>query len=156
MMLAVVVAAAMQLQPMVQPQMLSKVKSVTGRATCTSRGFQVIGGVTNVVETWRRGNYTWAVTNVAKNVFGRKQTNTWQERVAEWRRKSEEWEERFRLKAKMADAQVKLLQARREAYVKLRDAALLATTKAIYQKFIDEIDEQLAELDPTVENGDER
>lgn len=156
MMLAIVVAAAMQLQPMVQPQMLSKVKSVTGRATCTSRGFRVVDGVTNVVETWRLGNFTWAVTNVAKSVFGRKQTNTWQERVAEWRRKSEEWEERFRLKAKVVESQVKLLQTKREAYVKLRDASVLATTKAIYQNFIDGIDEQLAELDPAVENGAER
>ena len=35
---------------------------------------------------------------------------------------------------------------KRTAYVKLRAAALPSTTKVIYQKIIDEIDEQLSKL----------
>lgn len=149
-----VAATAVPPKPFVPPMLSSRVQSVGSRAICVSRGRVVDGGTTNVVETWRRGNFTWSVTNAARRVFGVKQTNTLQERIdtlkakaEEIRTKAEEWESKYQLKEKAINAQRTLLTTKRAAYVKLRDAALLSTTKAIYQKIIDEIDEQLANLD---------
>lgn len=147
-MLAAVILAAVTTwpQPFVPPLTSARIESVASRPICTYRGRVVSGGVTNVVETWRRGNFTWSVTNEARHVFGTRQTSTLQDKVNSLRASAAEWEKKYRVKENLVNAQVNLLTAKREAYVKLCDAAKLTTTKAIYQKFIDEIDEQLASL----------
>jgi len=139
---AMMAAATMQLQPMVPLKTLREVQAVNSRAVCTARGFEVIGGVTNVVETWRRGNFVWSVTNVAHSVMGKVQTNTFRERLAEWKSK-------YDAKAAVVRTVVSMLLVKRAAYVKLRDAAVLPTTKALYQKVIDDIDEQLSAMGET-------
>lgn len=148
MMFAVLLAAATAAQPrpFVPPVLSSRIQSVGSRVICVSRGRVVDGGTTNVVETWRRGNFTWSVTNEARLVFGARQTNTLQERVDALKAKAEEWESKYRLKEKAIETQRTLLTAKREVYVKLHDGAHLPTVKAVYQKIVDDIDEQLSGL----------
>ena len=141
------IAAATQLPPMVQPMRLSQVQSMNSRAKCVGRGFIVSGGVTNVVEMWRRGNFTWSVTNKVHDVMGVRQTNTFQERLDAAAAAVAEWRSKYDLKAAVVSRQIRSLQTKRAAYVKLRDAAITSAVKAIYQRFIDEIDEELAELE---------
>lgn len=155
---AMIAAATMQLQPMVPLKTLREVQAVNSRAVCTYRGLKVVGGVTNVVETWRRGNFTWSVTNAVRDVIGKPQTNTFRQRLdelrsnaEEWRSKAEEWKGKFDAKAAVTAALANMLRTKRAAYVKIRDASVLQTTKAIYQKFIDDIDEQLAAMGETPE-----
>ena len=58
-------------------------RNLAQRPRCESRKTVVIGGVTNVVETWRRGEYEWRQTNAVRRVIGKVQTNTFEQRLAE-------------------------------------------------------------------------
>ena len=55
------------------------------RPRCEARERVVIGGTTNIVETWRRGGYEWKQTNAVRRVIGIVQRNTFEEKVAEAR-----------------------------------------------------------------------
>ena len=48
-------------------------------------------GVTNIVETWRRGEFTWTQTNAVRKIVGKKQTNTFEERLAAFKAQVEEY-----------------------------------------------------------------
>lgn len=54
--------------------------------------------------------------------------------------------------ATRAEAVIDLLTAKRAEYVEKRDKAALPTTKAIYQAFIDQIDQWLRKLEPKKED----
>jgi len=54
--------------------------------------------------------------------------------------------------ATRVSALVDMLNAKRAEYVEKRDKATLPTTKAIYQAFIDQIDQWLAKLEPKKED----
>lgn len=54
--------------------------------------------------------------------------------------------------AARVDAVADTLRAKRAEYVEKRDASVLPTTKAIYQAFIDQIDEWLARLEARKED----
>lgn len=61
------------------------------RECCVDRSPVVINGVTNIVETWRRGEFTWTQTNAVRKIVGKKQTNTFEERLAAYSAKVEEY-----------------------------------------------------------------
>ena len=61
------------------------------RERCVDRSPVVINGVTNIVETWRRGEFTWTQTNAVRKIVGKKQTNTFEERLAAYSAKVEEY-----------------------------------------------------------------
>ena len=62
------------------------------RPRCEARERVVIGGTTNIVETWRRGGYEWKQTNAVRRVIGIVQRNTFEEKVAEARALAAEYE----------------------------------------------------------------
>lgn len=115
-------------------------RNLAQRPRCESRRLVVVGGTTNVVETWRRGGYSWSQTNAVRRVVGRVQTNTFEQRLAEARALAEQW----RTTATNATARVERVTAaldeKRDDYVQKRDTSTLPSTKAIYQAFIDAID----------------
>ena len=61
------------------------------RERCVDRSPVIINGVTNIVETWRRGEFTWTQTNAVRKIVGKKQTNTFEERLAAYSAKVEEY-----------------------------------------------------------------
>lgn len=61
------------------------------RERCVDRSPVVINGVTNIVETWRRGEFTWTQTNAVRKIVGKKQTNTFEERLAAYSAKVKEY-----------------------------------------------------------------
>jgi hypothetical protein len=52
------------------------------RERCVDRRPIVIGGTTNIVETWKRGEFTWTQTNAVRQIVGKTQTNTFEEKLA--------------------------------------------------------------------------
>jgi len=68
-------------------------RNLAQRPRCEARTPIVIGGVTNIVETWRRGGYEWKQTNVVRRVIGKTQTNTFEQRLAEMRELAAQWRE---------------------------------------------------------------
>jgi hypothetical protein len=91
------------------------------------------------IETWRRGNFEWSVTNRAYKVKGAYQTNVWQERIA--KAQSDLEATREELRARIADlSSATGRTARIEAWITdQRDKALLPTTKAIWQSILDKM-----------------
>lgn len=67
-------------------------RNLAQRPRCEERKQVVIGGVTNIVETWRRGGYEWKQTNAVRRVIGTVQRNTFEEKVAEARALAAEYE----------------------------------------------------------------
>lgn len=67
-------------------------RNLAQRPRCEARAQVVIGGVTNIVETWRRGGYEWKQTNAVRRVIGTVQRNTFEEKVAEARALAAEYE----------------------------------------------------------------
>ena len=116
------------------------------RPRCEARECVVVGGVTNIVETWRRGGYEWRQTNAVRRVIGTVQTNTLEQRLAELRTLAEGWQSA----ATNATARIKRMTAaldeRRAEYVAKRDSGTVIT-RPIYQAFIDAIDRIKSELD---------
>lgn len=62
------------------------------RPRCESRKQVVVGGTTNIVEVWRRGGYEWTQTNAVQRIIGQRQTNTFEEKIAEARATAAEYE----------------------------------------------------------------
>ncbi len=115
-------------------------RNLAQRPRCESRKMVVIGGVTNVVETWRRGEYEWQQTNAVRRIIGKVQTNTFEQRLAELRQIAEQWRETATNATTRVERVTAALDDKRADYVQKRDAATLPSTKAIYQAFIDAID----------------
>lgn len=61
------------------------------RERCVSRSPVVIGGTTNIVETWRRGEFVWVQTNAVRRIVGKRQTNTFEEKLAAFKTQLEEY-----------------------------------------------------------------
>lgn len=115
-------------------------RNLAQRPRCESRKMVVIGGVTNVVETWRRGEYEWQQTNAVRRVIGKVQTNTFELRLAEMREIAERWRDAATNATARIERVTAALDEKRDEYVQKRDAAALPSTKAIYQASIDAID----------------
>jgi hypothetical protein len=64
-----------------KPDKYKQLATVAGRARCVSR--ELKDGL--VIETWKRGNFTWANTNVQKRVISARQTNTFEDKLAKLR-----------------------------------------------------------------------
>lgn len=119
-------------------------RNLAQRPRCESRRLIVVGGTTNVVETWRRGGYSWTQTNAVRRVVGRVQTNTFEQRLAEARAQAEELREKWQAaleRATTAEAKAAKADAVKAWLVEQRDKAALPTTKAIYQAIIDKMED---------------
>ena len=119
-------------------------RNLAQRPRCESRRLIVVGGTTNVVETWRRGGYSWTQTNAVRRVVGRVQTNTFEQRLAEARAQAEELREKWQAaleRATTAEAKAARAEAVKAWLVEQRDKAALPTTKAIYQAIIDKMED---------------
>lgn len=120
------------------------------RRICVSRDTTTMPGY--VITTWHRNGKPdtiapAVVTNRLQNIVGAEQKNPLQELAERMRQRAEEWQaaaETWRTSATNNAARVERVTAaldeRRAEYVEKRDAAVLPTTKAIYQAFIDAID----------------
>ena len=118
-------------------------RNLAQRPRCEARKCVVSGGVTNVVETWRRGGYEWTQTNPVRRVVGRLQTNTFEDRLAEARALAEAWRDQWQAatnRAAHAEARAARLDALKVWLEEKRDAAALPTTKALYQAVIDRME----------------
>ena len=119
-------------------------RNLAQRPRCEARTPVVIGGVTNIVETWRRGGYEWKQTNVVRRVIGKTQTNTFEQRLAELREIASQWQDRWSQatnRADIAEAKVARMEAFKAWLVEQRDKAALPTTKALYQAIIDKLED---------------
>ena len=119
-------------------------RNLAQRPRCEARTPVVIGGVTNIVETWRRGGYEWKQTNVVRRVIGKTQTNTFEQRLAELREIASQWQDRWSQatnRADIAEAKVARMEAFKAWLVEQRDKAALPTTKALYQALIDKLED---------------
>ena len=119
-------------------------RNLAQRPRCEARTPVVIGGVTNIVETWRRGGYEWKQTNVVRRVIGKTQTNTFEQRLAELREIASQWQDRWSQatnRADIAEAKVARMEAFKAWLVEQRDRAALPTTKALYQAIIDKLED---------------
>lgn len=119
-------------------------RNLAQRPRCEARTPVVIGGVTNIVETWRRGGYEWKQTNVVRRVIGKTQTNTFEQRLAELREIASQWQDRWSQatnRADIAEAKVARMEAFKAWLVEQRDKAALPTTKALYQAIIDRLED---------------
>lgn len=119
-------------------------RNLAQRPRCESRRLVVVGGTTNVVETWRRGGYSWTQTNAVRRVVGRVQTNTFEQRLAEARAQAEELRGKWQAaleRATTAEAKAARAEAVKAWLVEQRDKAALPTTKAIYQAIIDKMED---------------
>lgn len=118
-----------------------RLRTVADRPRCEARQPVVIGGVTNIVETWRRGPYTWVQTNAVKRIVGKFQKNTFAERIAEAREAAEQWRANWQSatnRAAIAEARAARFAAFRAWLVEQRDKSPLQ--KKIYQAIIDRLD----------------
>ena len=126
-------------------------RNLAQRPRCEERKQVVVGGVTNIVETWRRGGYSWTQTNAVRRVIGTVQTNTFEQRLAEARALAKQWRETATNATARVERVTAALDEKRDEYVQKRDAAALPSTKALYQAFIDAIDRIKEKLDREVE-----
>ena len=122
-------------------------RNLAQRPRCEERKQVVVGGVTNIVETWRRGGYSWTQTNAVRRVIGTVQTNTFEQRLEELRALAEQWRETATNTTARIERVTAALDEKRDEYVQKRDAVTFPTTKAIYQAFIDAIDRIKEKLD---------
>ena len=119
-------------------------RNLAQRPRCESRRLVVVGGTTNVVETWRRGGYSWTQTNAVRRVVGRVQTNTFEQRLAEARAQVEELREKWQAaleRATTAEAKAARAEAVKAWLVEQRDKASSSIIKAIYQAIIDKMED---------------
>lgn len=120
------------------------------RRICVKRDTETLPGY--VITHWHRNGApdTLApavVTNQIKRIVGAEQNNPLQELAERMERRAEEYQreaEAWRANWTNATARIERVSAaldeRRAEYVQKRDEALLPSTKAIYQAFIDAID----------------
>ena len=122
-------------------------RNLAQRPRCEARKMVVIGGVTNIIEIWRRGEYEWQQTNAVRRIIGTVQTNTFEQRLEELRALAEQWRETATNTTVRIERVTAALDEKRDEYVQKRDAAALPPTKALYQAFIDAIDRIKEKLD---------
>ena len=120
------------------------------RRIAVSRDTTTIPGA--VITTWYRNGKPdtkapAVVTNYLHKIIGAEQKNPIQELAERMRERAEEWQaaaEAWRTSATNNAARVERVTAaldeKRAEYVQKRDAAVLPSSKAIYQAFIDAID----------------
>lgn len=113
------------------------------RRICVRRDVDTLPGY--VITHWHRNGRpdTLApavVTNELKRIVGEEQHNPIQEFAERMRRRADEWQALATNATARIERVTAALDERREEYVEKRDAAVLPTTKAIYQAFIDAID----------------
>ena len=99
----------------------------------------------SVITTWYRNGkpdtqMPAVVTNVLRNIVGEEQHNPIQEFAEQMRQRAEEWQTLATNATARIEHVTAALDERRAEYVEKRDAAVLPSTKAIYQAFIDAID----------------
>ncbi len=81
------VAALTAAVALAAPTKYDQLAKIAGRARCISR----VAEGNLVIETWKRGNYVWANTNVQRRVISARQTNTFEDRLEAMRLKVDEW-----------------------------------------------------------------
>lgn len=81
------VAALAAAVALAAPTKYAQLATIAGRARCISR----VAEGNLVIETWKRGNYVWANTNVQRRVISARQTNTFEDRLEAMRLKVDEW-----------------------------------------------------------------
>ena len=126
------------------------------RRICVKRDTTTLPGY--VITHWHRNGKPdtkgpAVVTNRLQKIVGAEQKNPIQELAERMSQKAEEWQaaaETWRTSATNNAARVErlndALEDRRAEYVEKRDAAMLQSTKAIYQAFIDDIDRIMEKL----------
>lgn len=113
------------------------------RRICVKRDTTTMPGY--VITTWHRNGKldTLApavITNQLKQIIGKEQHNPIQEIAEQMRQRAQEWQTLATNATARIERVTAALDERREEYVEKRDAAVLPSTKAIYQAFIDAID----------------
>ena len=121
----------------------SQASYFNNRRICVKRDTTTIPGY--VITTWHRNGKldTLApavITNQLKQIVGKEQHNPIQELAEQMRQRAQEWQTIATNATARIERVTAALDERREEYVEKRDAAVLPTTKAIYQAFIDAID----------------
>jgi len=126
-------------------QVLSKPQAsyFNSRRICVKRDVETLPGY--VITTWHRNGKldTLApavITNQLKQIIGKEQHNPIQEFAEQMRQRAQEWQTLATNATARIERVTAALDERREEYVEKRDAAVLPTTRAIYQAFIDAID----------------
>ena len=112
------------------------------RRICVKRDTTTMPGY--VITTWHRNGKldTLApavITNQLKQIVGAEQHNPIQEVAEQMRQRAQEWQTLATNATARIERVTAALDERREEYVEKRDAAVLPSTKAIYQAFIDAI-----------------
>lgn len=138
----------MPTQSQINSQLFNRLNSLESKVDETN------GYLKGVVESSGKPDVTGGavVTNKLQNVQGAQQNNPLQVLIEKWRASAEEWRVVATNTAARVDAVAETLRAKRAEYVEKRDAAVLPTTKAIYQAFIDQIDKWLAKLEAKKED----
>ena len=113
------------------------------RRICAKRDTTTMPGY--VITHWHRNGMPdtkgpAVVTNRIQRIVGKEQKNPMQELAERMRKQAEQWQETATNNAARVERVTAALDDRRAEYVKMRDAAALPTTKALYQAFIDAID----------------
>ena len=148
---ATIIAAALALTASAAEVLTKAQRSYfQNRRICVGRDTETLPGY--VITTWHRNGKPdtkapAVVTNRLQKIVGAEQKNPIQELAERMRQRAEEWQaaaETWRTSATNNAARVERVTAalddRRAEYVQKRDAAVLPSTKAIYQAFIDAID----------------
>lgn len=139
-----------------KPDKYQQLATVAGRARCISR--ELKDGL--VIETWKRGNFTWANTNVQKRVISARQTNTFEEKLSTLRKNVQTLhEDNTNLSAVVVSVRVKVKNVKNKAKDKKNKHADKANkgngnTKKLYAEFAAELEELIADLEE-IAGGDE-
>lgn len=138
---------------------------LNGRRIAVSRDTETIPG--SVITTWYRNGkpdtkMQAVVTNVLSNVVGTEQNNPLQNMIVNLTNSFENIRSQLLVASnryEIAEARISNakhgLNKKRDEYVEKRDKAALPTTKAIYQAFIDIIDDIIERLDALMSAGKE-
>lgn len=148
---ATIIAAALALTASAAEVLTKAQRSYfQNRRICVGRDTETLPGY--VITEWHRNGKPdtkgpAVVTNRLQKIVGAEQKNPIQELAERMRQRAEEWQaaaETWRTSATNNAARVERVTAaldeRRAEYVQKRDAAVLPSTKAIYQAFIDAVD----------------
>ena len=113
------------------------------RRICVKRDTTTMPGY--VITYWHRNGKPdtkgpAVVTNALQKIVGAEQKNPIQELAEQMRQRADEWHTVATNNAARVERVTAALDERRAEYVQKRDEAVLPTTKAIYQAFIDAID----------------
>ena len=119
------------------------------RRICVKRDTETLPGY--VITYWHRNGKPdtkgpAVITNALQKIVGAEQKNPIQELAEQMRQRADEWHTVATNNAARVERVTAALDERRAEYVQKRDEAVLPTTKAIYQTFIDIIDELKAKL----------